>query len=220
LQLKQTLELQVGGVIQTSNQLLVFAVIAAFVFGAGLAYGQALELSFDLNTPVSHSPPFSEGDMFDVTSAPAFGVGIYSKHAFAGGDPFRIGVHVGRQALSVEGMEDNLSNGEHNAFNFQLCTDLLLLGNQRFRLSSGLAPGITFFSHSNNSYLNLPKIAVFLTPSLRTTIRLLSRMSFVFEAKWPVYFSPNDLFPFRSGGVLVVGLEVGAIRRNNKDGEF
>lgn len=194
--------------------------MAALVFGAGFAHGQALELSFDLNTPASRASPFSEGDMFDVTSAPAFGVGIYSKHAFAGGSPFRIGVHVGRQALSVKGLEDNLSNGEYSALNFQVCTDLLLLGSQRFKLSGGLAPGLAVFSHSSNSYLNLPELAIFLTPSLRTTIRLLSRMSCVFEAKWPVYFAFDDPFPFRSGGILVVGLEVGGTRRHNKDGEF
>lgn len=201
--MKSALEYQAGGIVRRSlwQITLIFSTLAFLATSA--AHGQALDLMFDLNTPASHSPKFSDEESLDVDASLAVSLGFYSRHAFADGSPLRWGIVVGIQGLSVGAM--------YSAFRVQGRADYRFVGNERISLSGGLALGLSFMSDNipcNAVLCDLPTEIILLTPSLRTSVRISSRVSAVFEAKGSLYMTDsNATFPFKSGLIVAVGLE-------------
>lgn len=196
------------------NRQAAFAVLAVLVSDACAAYGQAIDLSLDLNTPASHTPRFSEEETLDVNAAPAFNLGFFSKRAFAEGPPLRMGIVLGRQRLSVKPGASGAAGTRYTAINVQGRGDLQLLGNQNWRLSGGLAAGLSFTTDStpcNEIFCDLPESVVLVSPSVRTTFRLSPTVSGVIEARGSVYMTDrNSTYPFMSGVIAAFGIEFSA----------
>lgn len=177
-------------------------------------YGQALDLTIDLNTPASKAPQFSEVESLDVDAALGFSLGYFSRPAVGGGPPLRMGIIVGRQGLSVRPSGSTGSTTKFNAFRVQGRADLRFLGNENLNLSGGLALGLSFMSDTkpcNEMFCDLPSSVVLVTPSLRATVRISSKVSGIVDARWSVYMTDrNSTFPYKSGGIMAVGVELAA----------
>lgn len=181
--------------------------------GAGPVRGQALDLAFDFNMPASTEPQTYGAEPLEADAGFGFSLGFYPQQVFAAGPPLRMGIVAGHQEVSIKTRGSSGPGRRYGAFNLQGCADLRLLGNRNVTLTAGLAMGLSFRASDapcDAPFCGLPESVVLVTPSLRSTIRLSSRVNGLFEVQGSVYFSDQDsTFPFKSGAILAAGLEYG-----------
>lgn len=192
------------------------AVLPALVIStilAGPAFGQAFDFAFDLNTPAADSPKYSRQAPIDVDAGLGWSFGYFGKSAFAEGGALRLGLLLGRQSMKV-GTVGGYPKYNYTAFRIQGRGDIRLWANRNFHLSGGLAAGLTFLSDNipcNEFFCGLPSSVVEITPNLRITGRISDTFSLFLDARGSVYLSDHDsTFPFTSGAILSVGVEIAA----------
>lgn len=201
-----------GEIIRISNPRTVLAFLVVCSCGSATAYGQVLDFLLDLNTPASHAQNTPESASLDVDAEIGFSLSYFSRSQFDDGWRSRWGIMVGRQGLGVAPVGAVGSSVSHTALNVQAGGDWRVVGSPRLNLSAGVVGGLSFMSNSapcSEVFCNLPESVVLLSPNLKAAMRLSSRVSGILETRGSVYMTDSDAtFPFRSGVIFAVGLEV------------
>ena len=185
--------------------LLVFSAM-----GGGSAFAQAMAFSYDLNTPSYDEPRNSGQGEFTTDSGLTLGWGIYSRPVCSDCAATRIGLVIGYQAMTVKYDGIDYSGVEYQAVNVQAAVDHRLYGAPRLNLTIGVALGPSFINTSNpESFFGFPETALLVSPNLKVVLPVFEKASATIEARGAFLTGDRETtFPFESGGILAVGIEV------------
>ena len=223
LQLKPTLEVQVGESIRFIMRLVCLALFVSVLLVNGAVLGATLDLSFDLNTPASHERSSSGTENLDIDAQVAFSIGLFSSPLFDSSRG-RLGLELGRQGLSVRPVTTFGGGATYTAYNVLGRTDVRIVGTSKVNLSAGVGLGLSFLSNSipcNELFCNLPGSVTLVAPSVKLAVRLSSKVSGFFDAKGSVYLTDrNSTFPYKSGAILAIGIEFYPEMGNSQGNDF
>lgn len=200
----------------------IFTALVATMTLAGPAFGQAFDFSFDFNTPAADEPKYSYQAPIDTDGGLGWTFGYFGRGAFAEGGAFRWGVLLGRKTMKVKRWGEN-EGYKYSVLRIQGTSDLRLWANRNFHLTGGLAAGLAFFGDNipcNDSFCAWPSAAVEITPNLRLTGRISDGISLFLDARGSLYMSDaTATFPYTSGVILAVGVEISAYTGKKSSGD-
>jgi len=203
---------------------MALGLLVSLALVAEKATGQALELVFDLSTPATEISRYNASDPADVSPGLAFGLGYYSRPALEEGDRLRLGVLVGRRALRVSQSGSFTSEYDYSEFRIQGRAAVDILRSRNVAVCGEVALGLSFMSDNvpcNEMFCELPGTAIIATPCIRTNLRVSQRVSALVEYKYSAYLDePETTYPFKSGSVLAIGIEVSARKPKATGSDF
>lgn len=176
------------------------------------AYSQAVDITFDLNTPVSDLHPRGFPARPDLRAGVGFNLGYFPQGTFADNALGRMGFVVGRKRVSDKANGGVGREGPYTAYRVQGRADLNIWRNGPLNLRGGIALGLDFMTDSapcNELFCGLPEPVVLVSPSVSAAVRISSKVSGIVEFRGSLYMTDrHTTFPFESGVVLSIGLEL------------
>ncbi len=170
-----------------------------------------LALSFDFNTPAAEAARSWGQEPKEVSSGLAFGLGLHNKSVFTGSSPFRFGIEVGRQKLTVGLPGFPGSDTSYTAFNVLGSADRRVVGSSNLNLSVGMAMGLSFMNDSrpcNEPFCNLPESVVLVTPRIKVAMRVSRKVAIFCDTRWATFLNDRgSTYPYKSGIVFAIGIE-------------
>jgi hypothetical protein len=210
-----------GGDMYKSKRAMIFLGLMTLLAPTGFAWGQAFDLAIDLNTPAADAPRYFGQPPIDIDAGLGLSFGYFGRGAFADGRPFRLGALIGRQSLKVT-PQVGYAGYNYSALRFMGRGDTRLWANRTFYLSGGVGFGLTFLSDNipcNEIFCGLPSTVVELSPNLRLSARISDTFAAFLDVRGSVYMSDQDAtFPYRSGAILALGVEITAYVREDQTG--
>ena len=175
-----------------------------------------MAFSYDLNTPSYDEPEYSDQREFTTDPGLTLGFGFYSRSVCSDCAATRIGLVIGYQSMTVKPL--GLDQGvKYQAVNVQAAVDHRIYGSPRLNLTIGAAFGPSFISNNtpnNELFGNSMQINLLVSPNLKVVLPIFEKVSATIEARGAFLTGDRDTtFPFDSGGILAVGIEVHSGRK-------
>lgn len=182
----------------------------------GEAAAQAMDFDFDLTVPTHDSPDVDGERLYNTDVRFNFGFGIHSRDFRRDERRHRWGLVFNRQSVHTHSVEPSEFWSSYINFSIQASYERLLWSQPRFDVVGGLATGPAIVSRTghptescNTAFCNFPDGSWVVTPSLRVMVPVFDAVKFTAGVRAFLYTADKaSIFPFESGPVLTVGLEV------------
>lgn len=196
-----------------------YAIVLAVLVAAHLpqtASGQAVCASFDLNTPTHSGRSGEDEPEFSTEAGFSWRVGLLSKNFAECDRSHRRSVFITHQTMNLTWDSPEAMTKHYSATSIEAGLDWLVLDRTWLRLSLGVAGGFTFVTYEGKSdsgcdtpLCGLPDTNGLISGLGMCEFPVSSRLSGVLGVRgWILGGGREDTFPFESGPVVSVGIQV------------
>jgi hypothetical protein len=191
-------------------------ILALFALAPTVARGQAISVEYDLNTPAYTEPENPGGTEFDVEQGFSMRAGFMSQNYATSKARHRWSFFVGHQSLETTPHVTNPNTTKHSANSLEVGHDWLVFERSRVCLSLGVSAGLVLINHadgyanSGDSFsIELPDGGWQLSGFGRCEFPVSSKFGLMVGIRgWLLTRDREDMFPFESGPVVSVGIQL------------
>jgi hypothetical protein len=187
----------------------VLAVVVSVLFYSS-ALGQAIGVEYDLNMPLFTEPAEPGATSFAVDKGFGLRVGYLSRNYADDTGKRRWSLFFGFLSAETEVHSPDPYSRRYNGNYFEGGHDWLVLRKSRMCFSAGFSLGLLWIKHSSNTaFGNLPRGGFYTSAFSRFEVSISKKVGLVFGIRsWLVTRGRDDMFPFKSGPVMSVGLRL------------